>query len=136
MKKFLIYIFLIFALFSFHLISYSKSIEKELANNVIRLHVIANSDNKEDQNVKIIVRDNVLNYINSLKLDDLPSSRKAIKENIENIKSIVNTTLSELSCNYTAEVYFGNFRFPAKKYDDITLPSGTYESVKIILRRR
>lgn len=133
MKKIFFYFLLILLLFSFHIISYSKSIQKELADNVIRLHVVANSDSKDDQNIKNIVRDNVLEYINSLSIENISTSRKIILENLENINRIANATLNELNCNFEAKVYFDTFHFPAKKYEDISLPSGKYEAIKIVL---
>jgi stage II sporulation protein R len=133
MKKTFLYFFLVILLLSFNVISYSKSIQKELANNVIRLHVVANSNSEADQKNKLIVRDNVLSYLNSLELDSISNSKKIILDNFENIKSVANTTLSELGCSYRAEIYFNTFRFPAKKYGDITLPSGNYEALKIVL---
>ena len=57
---------LLFIYISICAISYAQNVSTDIANSVFRLHVIANSDSEEDQNLKYIVRDNLLNYMNSL----------------------------------------------------------------------
>ena len=66
LKFILILIFLLSIYIYFSALSYVNATSNDLKNNLFRLHVIANSDSKEDQNLKYIVRDNLLDYMNSL----------------------------------------------------------------------
>ena len=63
LKKMLIIFVLFLLYFIFNSISYSYSISNDLEKNLFRLHIIANSDSEEDQNLKLFVRDNVINYL-------------------------------------------------------------------------
>ena len=65
LKMICILAFLLFIYTTICAISYAKSVSEDLENSVFRLHVIANSDSKEDQNLKYIVRDKLLQYMNS-----------------------------------------------------------------------
>ena len=65
-KMVIILSFLIFAYTSICAFSYAKTISEELSNSVFRLHVIANSNSTEDQNLKYIVRDNLISYMNNI----------------------------------------------------------------------
>ena len=63
-KKSILFIFILFILyFLFYSISYSYNISSELKENLFRLHIIANSDSTEDQNLKLHVRDNLLSFL-------------------------------------------------------------------------
>lgn len=63
LKKMLIIFVLFLLYFIFNSISYSYSISNDLEKNLFRLHIIANSDSEEDQDLKLFVRDNVINYL-------------------------------------------------------------------------
>lgn len=69
MKK---YLFLLIVLFLFVILSaysYVTAVSNNLADSVFRLHVIANSDSEEDQNLKYKVRDSLIDYMNTLTKD-------------------------------------------------------------------
>ena len=65
-KMVIILSFLLFAYTSICAISYAQNISTDIANSIFRLHVIANSDSEEDQNLKYIVRDNLLSYMKEI----------------------------------------------------------------------
>ena len=135
MKKLKI-IILFIILFSVYIFlcaySYVSAISDNLYNSVFRLHVIANSDSKEDQDLKYLVRDNILEYINKQKKfsskDDVIESSKT---HLEEIKQIAKNTIIENGFDYDVTVQIGNFEFPTKKYGDISFPSGFYDALKI-----
>ena len=102
--------------------SYVFSVSKDLSNNVFRLHVIANSDSKEDQDLKYKVRDNLINYMNSLCQDCTDK---------EEFKKIAKDTIESEGFDYDVNVEIGNFLFPTKTYGDISFPSGFYDALKI-----
>ena len=66
LKMVMILTFLLFLYTSICAISYAQNISTDIADSVFRLHVIANSDTQEDQSLKYKVRDNLLNYMNTI----------------------------------------------------------------------
>ena len=132
--KRLIIVLLLLILFIFiSAISYVSAVSNNIANGVFRLHVIANSDSPEDQNLKYIVRDELIKYMNTL-AKDCTSKQEVIEiaqNNISNFENISKKTIQDNGFNYNVTVEIGNFDFPTKTYGDITLPAGTYDSLKI-----
>ncbi len=113
--------------------SYVQAISNDISNSVFRLHVIANSDNKEDQNLKYIVRDNLLNYMNEL-CKNCKSKEEAIllvENNKDNFKQIAIDTIREQGFSYDVNINIGNFEFPTKEYGDISLPAGNYDALRV-----
>lgn len=113
--------------------SYAKAISTDLSQNVFRLHVIANSDSTEDQNLKYKVRDNIIKYMNSISLD-CSNKKEAIKvayEHIDDFKQIAVDTIKNEGFDYDVTVNIGNFKFPTKTYGDISFPAGFYDALKI-----
>lgn len=94
--------------------------------NIIRLHVIANSDSEYDQYVKLKVRDSVLNISNSLERENIPCSLKLMED-------AARLTLMSYGCDQHVKVQFGEFPFPIKSYGNITLPAGDYTAVRVII---
>lgn len=124
-KQILILILLFFTLIITSAYTYANSISYDLANNVFRLHVIANSDSDEDQSLKYKVRDKVLEYMNSLV--DLSASKEEIvaiaKEHSADFKKIAEDVISENGYTYPVTISINNFYFPTKQYGDISFPS-------------
>ena len=132
-KIFFIFIIL-FTIFIFTCAySYVSAISDNLYNSVFRLHVIANSDSEEDQNLKYIVRDNLINYMNDSCKNS--SSKDEIieyaKKHLDEIKKIAEDTVKENGFNYPITVEIGNFEFPTKNYGDISFPSGFYDALRV-----
>lgn len=125
------FLFIIYILFS--VCSYSNAISNDISNSVFRLHVIANSDSKEDQTLKFKVRDALIIYMNSI-CEDISSKEEAIQlanENKSIFYDIAKQVISENGFNYDVNIEIGNFSFPTKTYGDITLPSGFYDALKV-----
>ena len=114
-------------------ISYANSVSQELADSVFRLHVIANSDSDDDQNLKYKVRDKLIEYMNSLipNCEDKQEVMNTAKEHIDEFKQIAIDTVKEEGYNYNVEVKIGNFEFPTKKYGDISFPAGFYDALRV-----
>lgn len=113
--------------------SYVDAVSHELSQNIFRLHVIANSDNSVDQNLKYIVRDKVLAYMNDISKDCSSKAEiiSVINDNIDNFECIARQTILENGFSYDVSVSVGNFEFPTKSYGDITLPKGFYDALRI-----
>ncbi len=132
-KRFIVVISLLTLFIFISAISYVSAVSNNIANGVFRLHVIANSDSPEDQNLKYIVRDELIKYMNTL-AKDCNSKQEVIEvaqNNISNFENIAKKTIKNNGFNYNVTVEIGNFDFPTKTYGDITLPAGTYDSLKI-----
>lgn len=115
--------------------NYSNKVFNEISDEVLRLHVIANSDEEKDQEVKLKVRDKVLEYIN-LNCDKIKNKQDALSfvtNNSDNIKKIAEDVLQENGFYYDVEIEIGKFDFPTKHYSNISLPLGEYDAVRITL---
>lgn len=132
-NRFLILLFLLLIYTIVCAFSYVNAVSTNIESSVFRLHVIANSDSKEDQNLKYLVRDNILKYINQISKN--ANSKQEIIEiaqnNIDTIKEIAQNTVYENGYNYNVNIKIGNFAFPTKKYGDISLPAGFYDALRV-----
>lgn len=132
-KYYILLLFLLFLYITVSAVSYVNAVSYDLANSVFRLHVIANSDSKEDQDLKYIVRDNVLQYMNSI-CKDACSKQDAINianEHLDDFRDIATKTIKDNGYNYDVTVEIGNFSFPTKNYGDISLPAGYYDALRV-----
>lgn len=106
-----------------------------LFNKIIRFHVIANSDTSVDQNLKLRVKDKILEYI-SPKLRDsknIEQSRAILRENDKQIVAIAQNVVKQSGYNYTVESTLSRENFPIKTYGNITLPQGNYEAYRVVI---
>ena len=135
MKKFIILSILFFLYVSISAFSYVNAVSCDLSKSVFRLHVIANSDSAEDQNLKYIVRDNIINYMKTIcnESHSKDETIEIVSNHLDNFTQIANQTIKENGFSYTANVSLGNFEFPTKNYGDISFPSGYYDALKIQL---
>lgn len=114
-------------------ISYVDAVSSDIANSVFRLHVIANSDSKEDQELKYKVRDKVLEYMNRIS-QNCSSKQEVINlanEHKQEFQEIAEQVIYDNGYDYSVNVYIGKFDFPTKNYGDISFPAGTYDSLRI-----
>lgn len=113
--------------------SYTQAVSSNISNSVFRLHVIANSDSEEDQNLKYKVRDNLIEYMNTL-TSGITSKEKAIEiaqNHKDDFYKIARETIINNGYNYDVKIDIGNFYFPTKYYGDISLPCGYYDALKV-----
>lgn len=132
-KMIIILSLLLFLYVTISAFSYAKSVSYNISDSVFRLHVIANSDSEEDQNLKYKVRDNLLNYMNTL-CANCSSKEEAIKiveQNKDKFKEVALQTIRENNYSYDINVNIGNFEFPTKTYGDISLPAGYYDALRV-----
>ncbi len=114
---------------------YSDNIHEDLEKNLIRFHVIANSDSQQDQALKLKVRDAVLEKMNPIlnNTTTIEQSKQIILDNIENIKLIASDVIKSSGKDYDVAVNLEQTMFPTKKYGDIVLPSGKYQALRIVI---
>ena len=109
--------------------------EEKLYTDVIRLHVIAESDSAEDQAVKLSVRDRVLDLVSeniggAVTYDDAYALLLGM---IPEIEAVAEECGVETGHNYDAQVIFDREEYPVRYYEDYMLPAGEYMSMRIIL---
>ncbi|MDK2820690.1 MAG: stage sporulation protein [Clostridia bacterium] len=133
-------IFLFILLGGFVLIGWSTNYSKEVVSaynskNLIRLHVIANSDTPSDQELKRHVRDAVLASVGQrlAEGDNIISARQCVSFNLDAITAAAEAQIRSEGKDYDVKTEFGDFYFPTRAYGDIVLPAGEYESVKLII---
>lgn len=132
--KYIAILFMLLILFVFvSASSYANTISQDLSKNFFRLHILANSDSIEDQNLKLKVRDAVIDYMESLQYDGLTKEDVILltTNHLEDFRNIAQKTLKENNCDYTVNLEVGNFYFPTKEYGNISLPAGFYDGLKI-----
>lgn len=110
-------------------VCYSENLSEELSEGIVRLHIIAESNHKEDQSVKLKVRDAVLAAMETFE------NSEDIKMSLSSLENIANKTLQEEGFSYHAKAEWGRFEFPTKHYEGFSLPAGEYNAVRIKLGR-
>lgn len=118
-----------------YFVLYSDSVSAGITENLIRLHVVAESDSKEDQALKLEVRDAIINYMHNklTNTKDIEESKKIIKSNIKNITEIAENVIKSNGKDYPVTTSLGMYPFPTKQYGDIILPSGNYQALKVVI---
>ena len=114
--------------------AYSDGVQADLQDNLIRLHIIADSDDDNDQAVKLKVRDAILKNVGDrLSKTDKNECRDEIINDLNEFEDIANDVLRENGFSYTAHAEYGKFEFPEKTYKSMVLPAGEYYGVRIVL---
>ena len=133
LKTTLLLMFLLFVYVLIAASSYTKAVCTDIANNVFRLHVIANSDSEEDQKLKYIVRDSILSYVNGIleNINNKEDVALTINNHIDEIKNIAQQAVYNEGFTYDVEIEVGNFKFPTKTYGNISFPPGLYDALRV-----
>ena len=103
-----------------------------MAEKIIRLHVVANSDSDVDQAVKLRVRDAVLREAQNV-LSDASDAKQAITAQLPALEAAANAELRRQGSGDTACVSFRRELFPTRDYDTFSLPSGVYQSLRVTI---
>lgn len=137
MKRNFKYLFILLILFIMFFtvtaFSYATTISNDLSKNIFRLHILANSDSKEDQELKLKVRDKLLYYMKEITPNNSSKSKiiQIVQENQATFKKIAKQTIKENGYDYDVNIEIGNYYFPTKYYGNISLPAGNYDALKI-----
>ena len=105
---------------------------QRMAEKIIRLHVVANSDSDADQAVKLRVRDAVLREAQNV-LSDASDAKQAIAAQLPALEAAANAELRRQGSGDTACVSFRRELFPTRDYDTFSLPSGVYQSLRVTI---
>lgn len=104
-----------------------------VADEVLRLHVIANSDSNEDQVLKLRVRDALITYMAGYceEFDSAQSAAAFAEDHLADFIRISEDVICREGFSYHVNASVGQYDFPDKTYDDLTFPAGSYEAVRV-----
>ena len=115
----------------------NQRIQEQIAGKVLRFHVLANSDTAEDQNLKLAVRDAVIEYereqTGAADAFDAADAESILRAHGDGILQTVRRTLKKCGAEYDAQLAVGKFGFPEKQYGETVYPAGEYRALRILL---
>lgn len=136
MKKFLIVIALVLTVAATVFIVKVSSVEKtEAYADYLRIHVRANSNSAEDQQVKYEVKDEVVKFITPFVKECVDKERaiEVMNELLPEIEKVCDKALRERGYTYGARAQIRDEKFPTRVYGDLTLDEGVYDALIIEL---
>ena len=107
--------------------------EAKLYDNVLRLHVLANSDSESDQSLKLTVRDEILKET-SLLLKGCRTkedAKEVVENNIEKILQVAQKAIEKAGYSYPVSVELGEEEYPTRNYEGCCFPAGEYLSLRV-----
>lgn len=108
-------------------------VQKKMADEVFRFHVLANSDSEKDQALKMKVKEKVIDYMK----EELPESESVemtkawARNHLKEIEAVAEDTLQKEGCSDSVKAEVTTCYFPDKTYGDITFPKGEYDALRI-----
>lgn len=114
---------------------WAEATQVRLASQVIRLHVLANSDSEKDQALKLEVRDRVLETTSALLAGETEPQAAAVLLN-QHLDDIAQTAAQEISAqghDDRVEVRLEQTWFPTRQYQGISLPAGNYLALRVLI---
>ncbi|MCI8453581.1 MAG: stage II sporulation protein R [Lachnospiraceae bacterium] len=113
---------------------HDAALAARIAPQILRFHVIADSDSAADQAVKLEIRDLFLNRLREANLPDTKDAvYRYIVENREVLERELSAYLAAQGFSYQARIRLETCEFPEKTYGDMTFPAGEYEAVRVVL---
>ena len=109
--------------------------QTQLADRVVRLHVLANSDSEEDQALKLQVRDAVLDRAEALltQSEDRAEAEALLREHLTDFEQVAEAVITAEGYDYPVSVELEDTQFPTKEYDGFTLPAGEYLALRVLI---
>lgn len=113
--------------------SKKDEMQEELAKEVFRFHVLANSDSKEDQALKMKVKEAIISYMERElpESDSVETTKRWAHQNLEQIEEVATAIIAEEGYAYPAKAEVTTCEFPDKTYGDVTFPAGQYEALRV-----
>jgi stage II sporulation protein R len=107
--------------------------QEHLAQEVLRFHVLANSDSTEDQELKMQVKAEVIAYLEEALPEglDVDETKDWMRRNRDEIEAVASKVIEEEGYDYPVNVAVTTCYFPDKTYGDVTFPAGNYEAVRV-----
>ncbi len=111
------------------------SLQQDLSGKLLRFHCIANSDDPQDQQLKLKVKDAVTGYLSGCLAgaDSKEDAGRIISGRLDEISSRAQEVIRREGYDYPVTVAMGRYEFPVKSYGDITLPAGDYDALRVVI---
>jgi len=115
--------------------AWSMQRQDALAQKMIRLHVIANSDSEADQALKLEVRDKVLDFTTTVlqRSADMEDAQVRLREELTRIETIAQREIAAQGYDYSVTAQLASAEFPLKEYDGFSLPAGEYMALRLVI---
>ena len=115
--------------------AWSMQRQDALAQKMIRLHVIANSDSDADQALKLEVRDRVLDFTTTVlqRSADMEDAQIRLREELTRIEDIAQREIAAQGYDYPVTAQLASTEFPLKEYDGFSLPAGEYMALRLVI---
>lgn len=109
--------------------------QAQLADRVVRLHVLANSDGEEDQALKLLVRDRVLARATELltRAEDREDAEALLRQELPELEALAVRELRVNGCDDPVTAELTDTEFPTREYDGFTLPAGRYLALRVVI---
>ena len=132
LTKILVTSILLFSLFWLGGIIFDR---QQLDNNLIRLHVVANSDSEADQAVKLQVRDAIVSSLqpDMQKISGRAEAKEYLCGKLQQLEETANSALAASGSSLQAVVTLEKEAFSTRDYETFSLPAGVYESLRVTI---
>lgn len=134
-EKSLLIAFVLTVLYSFTSFSFFAQQCEDIPNRVLRLHVLANSDSEEDQELKLYVRNRVLSESAGI-LDGAKNREDAeqiVTESLSQLQAAAADEIASRGYDYPVQVQLENIYFTTRTYEQVTLPAGRYDALRVTI---
>ena len=109
----------------------AQGTQQRLAEKLVRLHIVANSDSAEDQALKLCVRDRVLSAVQELSPENPAEARREIEAALPELERTAREEILLRGYDYPVKVHLCNMYFGTREYDTFSLPAGYYDACRI-----
>ncbi len=125
----------IIVLVGFFFVGKEVGYQEQIAQEILRFHVIANSDSEKDQNLKLKVKEGILNMLRPMLLDakNIQEAETIIFNHMKEIEKEADEIIEKEGYSYKSQGILGKTTFPIKQYGDMVFPAGEYEAFRILL---
>ena len=109
--------------------------QEALADRMVRLHVLANSDSEEDQALKLQVRDSIIGYAEDIlrSSHDREDAAKRLEQALPELEHLAADTIAQNGYDYAVTAELADTTFPTREYEDFTLPAGEYLALRVVI---
>lgn len=107
--------------------------QQDIAKQILRLHVIANSDSDEDQALKMKVKEQIVTYVSSLTKDSegVSDAKQIVSLYLDEIQEVAEEVIYQEGYVYPVTVELSDSYFPVKTYGEAVFPEGVYHALKV-----
>ncbi|MBM7557553.1 stage II sporulation protein R [Halanaerobacter jeridensis] len=110
-----------------------QELSKIKDEDLLRLHVVANSNSPADQLLKRKVRNEIINAGNKIfsGLSNPERAKEIVNNNLDYLSKVVKQKISEEGYDYKIQLKVGNYNFPTRSYNNLTLDAGEYQALRV-----